>query len=124
MQSARATARQQILNEKLKKIEVNILNSHKEEKRKEEAKAVSAIKTNSKYFFNYAKKKQKVKARIGPLENEDGTWSTSNHDVAEKLRIQYEKSFSTPLQDKIITNPTEFFETRENESRTESINNY
>lgn len=109
---ARNTERAKVLKEKVSIIEEKIMESHKEEKRREELKAVAAIKTNSKYFFSYAKKNKRVNAQIGPLIHQDGSILTSQYDIAEQLRMQYEKSFSTPLPDMKIGDPTEFFRVR------------
>ncbi len=84
-------------------------------------KAISAVRSNSKYFFNYAKN-IKVKTQIGSLLNEDGTYTITDYDMAEKLRRQYEKSFSAPLQEMKIIDPVEFFMAGENEN-TESLQN-
>ena len=64
---------------KMKQIEENLLNSHKEERIQVETKAVQVqtIKYNSKLFFKCARKKQKMKAKVGPQIEEDGTLITA-----------------------------------------------
>ena len=45
------------LIEEMNKIEQNLIDSHAREAHADEEKAVQAIKTNSKFFFNYARQK-------------------------------------------------------------------
>ena len=96
-----------------KQIEEKILISHKKEAEDEENKAIETIKSNTKYFFSYAKKKQKIKNQIGPFTSENGSLITDSFEMAEKLRQQYEKSFSTPEKTMTITDPEEFFSSEE-----------
>ena len=65
-----------------------------------ESKAVNAIKENSKYFFSYAKRKSKVKTKIGPLLNKATEQMTTNStEMADILADQYSSVFSTPSTD-------------------------
>ena len=58
--------------------------------------ATKAIKKNSKFFFNYAKRFSKVKTTIGPLLKKDGEYTMDNEDMAEILSKQYSDVFSKP----------------------------
>jgi hypothetical protein len=65
-----------------------------------EHKAVNAIKENAKYFFSYAKRKSKVKTKIGPLLNKETAQMTNNSpEMAEVLAEQYSSVFSKPSTD-------------------------
>ena len=55
------------IENKLTKLEKDILLSFENERNLNESLAVSAIKSNPKYFYTYAKNNAKVKAKIGPL---------------------------------------------------------
>ena len=78
-----------------------------------EKKAVNAIKENAKYFFSYAKRKSKVKTKIGPLLNKETKEMTNNStEMAEVLVNQYSSVFSKPS-----TEPPEI------EESTQAINN-
>ena len=59
-------------------------------------KAVKAIKTNSKYFFSYAKKNSKIKSKVGPLRNSSGQLTSKSKEMAEVLLKQYVTVFSKP----------------------------
>ena len=60
-------------------------------------KAVESIATNPKYFFRYAKKKSKIKTKIGPLEDPvSGQLIGDNVKMANILAEQYNKMFSVP----------------------------
>ena len=80
----------------LLEIEKDLQKSFKESKNYLETKAVDAIKKNSKYFFSYAKKKSKIKSKIGPLLNLTGNLTQKNKEMAEILSQQYVKVFSNP----------------------------
>ena len=59
-------------------------------------RAVKNIKANSKYFFDYAKSKSKVKVDVGPLIDQDGNLTSDPLSMSEILRRQFESVFSTP----------------------------
>ena len=48
-------------------IELELQKSRKNSKIAKESKALQAIKTNTKYFYSYAKRNSKIKPRVGPL---------------------------------------------------------
>ena len=76
-------------------LEFKLYESHKRDLHNEEARAVSTIKNNPKYFFSYAKKKSKIKVPIGPL-NIEGKMTSCNEEVANVLQDQFQSVFSTP----------------------------
>ena len=55
------------IENKLTKLEKDILVSFENERNLKESFAVSAIKSNPKLFYTYAKNNAKVKAKIGSL---------------------------------------------------------
>ena len=66
-----------------------------------EDKAVQAIKSNSKYFFSYAKKKSKIKMKIGPLLDQTGKLTQNKKEMSEILSQQYASVFSKPTDEPI-----------------------
>ena len=98
------------LQDKIVEIEKKLLLSFSNEEINEENKAIAIIKSNSKYFFSYAKKKQKTKAKIGPIVRDSGDLITEDAGIAKALKLQYEKAFSSPISDKVIQDPNTFFE--------------
>ena len=56
---------------KLVSIERDLLSSHQKEKMSEESQAVTRIKSDSKYFFRYAKKFSVCASEIGPLYDKE-----------------------------------------------------
>ena len=58
------------ITKELLEIEKKLQKSFRESKTHIEEKAVQAIKTNSKYFFSYAKKKSKVTSKVGHKNKE------------------------------------------------------
>ena len=65
---------------------------------------------NPKFFYTYAKKFSKLKTSIGPFLDEHDELVNDNFEMAEMLRMQYEKSFSKPLEEAHVENPYLFFE--------------
>ena len=65
---------------------------------KKERSAVEAIKKNPKFFFSYAKQKQKTKSTIPVLRDEMGRLSSDPLTKAELLQRQYKKVFSDPTK--------------------------
>ncbi len=93
----------------IKSIEQQICDSHAEEKSQEESRAAELIKSNSNYFFKYAKKYSHSKSSIGPLMDADGTLTNDVPKMCNLLLEQYNSVFSTPTCDKTIDNPYSFF---------------
>ena len=61
-----------------------------------EAKAVSTIKSNPRYFYSYAKRFAKMKSSVSPLRDQDGNLVNDPQQKAELLQAQYVKVFSNP----------------------------
>ena len=78
-------------------------------KNQEELRAVTCIKSNSKYFLRYAKKHSHTISHIGPLLNELGKLTNDVPEMCNLLLNQYNSVFSIPCREKYITNPEEFF---------------
>ena len=89
-------SRKSKLQNELIDIEIKLQESYKKANEYNEQKAIKAIKTNSKYFYSYAKKFSKVKTKIGPLLKEDSKLTSNSEEMAEILSNQYVKVFSTP----------------------------
>ena len=89
-------SRKSKLNGELIKIERNLQMMYRQHQIFTEAKAVSNIKINPKFFFNYAKKFSKIKSNIGPLIDDDGSYVTEPKTMAGLLSNQYASVFSTP----------------------------
>ena len=62
-----------------------------------EAKAVSTIKTNPRYFYSYAKRLAKVKSTVSPIRDGEGKLHVDPGEKAELLQAQYVKVFSDPV---------------------------
>ena len=90
----------QKLNKELLQIEKDLQKSHQNSASFIEGKAVDAIRTNSKYFYSYAKKKSKTKSKIGPLLNKDNKLTNNSKEMADLLSNQYATVFSTPIDPK------------------------
>ena len=84
------------LQEELKNIENEILDSHNNERLHNEQQATSWIKSDSKFFFQYASKQSKLKKSIGPLTNKPGDLTHDNSDICDILQSQYLSVFTTP----------------------------
>ena len=93
----------------LKAIEEKLIDFFKEQEDKEERNAIDSIKTNPKSFFSYAKRKQKAKLGIGPLQRADGSYTDDPQEMCEILRCQYESVFSNPKVTSQIDDPDKFF---------------
>ena len=87
----------QKLNSELLQIEKDLQKSHQNAAAFIEEKAVDAIRTNSKYFFSFAKKKSKTKSKIGPLLNMNNKLTNNSKEMAELLSKQYATVFSSPI---------------------------
>lgn len=69
-----------------------------------EIRMLEEIKTNPKVLYSYAKRKSKVKSKIGPME-EDGKLYEDPVKIANILQKQYKSVFSDPDTDINIENP-------------------
>ena len=96
-QKATAPTRKKHLYDELIQIEVKLQQIQRSTQSYQEKKACEAVKTNSKYFFSYAKKKRKVKSNVGPiLDKSTNTMTTNPKLMAELLADQYDSVFSVP----------------------------
>ena len=84
------------IKNKLVKIELLLQKSHIDCRSRREQLAVKAIKTNSKYFFAYAKQFSSIRSSIGPLLNEVNEYTSSPSKMANLLSAQYASVFSKP----------------------------
>ena len=97
------------LEKGIKDIDTKLLQSHEEQRIREERRAVDNIKSNSKYFFSYAKRKFKNMETVGPLVDESGKLVDNPREMAQILKEQYESVFSTPDCNMVVADPTLFF---------------
>ncbi len=96
---------------KLSELEQDILTSHDDERKQEEIRAISRIKTDPNYFFRYAKKFSKCKNDIGPLCNANGGLVHDKNEMCNILVNQFKSVFSTPLPTHTIHDIDAFFDT-------------
>ena len=82
---------------------------YKTQAEEEERNAIDELKSNPRFFYSYAKKKQSTPTGIGPLKRADGSFTDNPEEMADLLRIQYESVFSKPKTDFRIENPDVFF---------------
>ena len=83
---------------KMKKasLEIQIRDSIREEAAKKEREVIEKIKTNSRAFFTYAKKKSKTYTNIGPLLDSNNKLQCDPSIMSNLLQEQYKKAFSNP----------------------------
>ena len=93
---ARSDSTRDRLKRKVVELEEKLRESHREERRRDEERAVSVIKTNPKYFYKYARSKAVIKADVGPFKGEHEDISDP-HRKGEILMEQYKSVFSTPI---------------------------
>ena len=97
-------------------IESDILNSHKNERLHVEEMAISKIKSDSIFFFRFAKKFSITNQDIGPFYNGVGGQITNKREISHLLLEQFSSVFWTPSNDKKVTNLDFFFLNNENET--------
>ena len=62
-----------------------------------EAKVIAGMKVDTKVFFDYAKSRQKTKAKVGPfLDPDSGELLLDPEHTAQKLSEQYSSVFTKP----------------------------
>ena len=93
-------------------IEESLKKSVELESERKEAQAVACIKSNPKYFYKYASKKSKVKTRVGPLKIDKNKVISEPGEIAETLNQYYQNVFSKPVREKVVENPIDFFNGR------------
>ena len=95
--NAKSPAKRDRLFKRLVDEEVKLQKLAKQTNMFHEHKAINTIKENAKYFFSYAKRKSKIKTKIGPLLNKETAQMTNNSiEMAELLADQYSSVFSKP----------------------------
>ena len=62
----------------IKGIENNLKISINTERNLKETRAIAAIKNNAKYFYEFVKNNPKIRAGIGPLQDEEGNLEPNN----------------------------------------------
>ena len=67
------------------------------------------MKRDPRFFFKYAKKISKPSSDIGPFFDNKGDVVINPSTITEMLKTQYESVYSSPLPDKIVSSPQEFF---------------
>ena len=87
------------IEKKIFNLEQKIIESHTNERMRKEKDAVSAILSNTKAFFRYAKQTGNKNTDIGPLINEHGDLEDDPKGKSEILRKQYEKVFCNKRAD-------------------------
>ena len=87
--------RERIVSE-VQKIDEAIIQSHKTELNNKESLAISKIKDDNKFFYNYAKSKSTTRCPVGPLKGQNGL-ITNRRKIAEILKNQFEAVFSEPI---------------------------
>ena len=97
------------IEEELKEIENKLKYHYKSEAEEEEKKAIDKLKSNPRFFYSFAKKKQRSQTGIGPLKRKDGSFTDSPEEMADLLNEQYESVFSKPKSEFKILNPDVFF---------------
>ena len=95
-QEAKSEQQKNKLHSDLVAIEGQLQASYQNELKEEERKAVEAIKTNSKFFYSYARRHNITQTKIGPLQSTDGTLTADNREMTNILSNQYAAAFSTP----------------------------
>ena len=100
--------KENILNQ-IKEIEKNLKISINTERNLRETRAIAAIKNNPKYFYKFVKNNSKIRAGIGPLQDEEGNLEPSNKKMSKLLNEQCNSVFSTPNPTMTIKYPKDFF---------------
>ena len=83
-------------NKKKFKIEQEMKNLLNDELTRKEFDAISKMKKNIKFFYQYAKKNQNSESKIGPMQDTEGKLHTDPKEKANLLQNQYCKAFSNP----------------------------
>ena len=80
--------KENVLNQ-IKEIENNLKISINTERKLKETRDIAAIKYNPKYFYKFVKNNSKIRAGIGPLQDEEGNLEPSYKKMSELLNEQY-----------------------------------
>ena len=112
------------LQNKLDNIETDIKDSHCAEKTHEETEAIKKIASNTKYFYAYARLKQKTKEKVGPFVDRSTSEIISDEkQIADRLQSQFCAVFSDSDPPRKITDAKAFFFNNSEKSKINSINN-
>ena len=98
------------LIQKKRELEEQLRNDYSAENSQQEDQAIFNLKSNANSFFNFAKSRQKTKARIGPfLDPTTGKLTPDTAFTAETLRQQYNSVFSWPRPEWVVKDVGEHF---------------
>ena len=97
------------LESKIKQIEIDIIKSYQDEAEHNERIAINKIKSNSSYFYRYAKKFSSSNGKIEVLVGSDGVEYSDPQEISNILSDQYESVFSIPDLNKVVKNNNSFF---------------
>ena len=100
--------KENVLNQ-IKEIENKFKISINTERNLRETRFIAAIKKNPKQFYKFVKANSKIRAGIGPLQDEEGNLEPSNKKMSEQLNEQYNSVFSTQDPTMTIKYPKDFF---------------
>ena len=99
------------ITKELKVIDAKICDSHNRERLHNEKRATDKIKTDSNYFYKYAKQSGKSHSSIGPMSDENDTLTQDPKVMCNLLINQYDSVFSEPIVNKRVDDPVTFFAT-------------
>ena len=102
------------IENKLTKLKKDILLSFENESNLNESLDVSAIKSNPKLFYAYAKNNAQVNVKIGPLIKYEEVISDPK-TIAQVLREQYDSVYSKPYENCLVHDPVTLFSTTNSE---------
>lgn len=111
------------LQNSINNIDCDILKSHNDERMHEELRAVNRIKSDSNYFFKYAKKFSNSRPGIGPLMNNDGDLVNNKSDMCDMLLNQFNSVFSKPMHEYKINDIDVFFTNPQSTNGQPSLTN-
>ena len=108
MQSAtNHQTKENVLNQ-IEEIKHNFKISINTERNLRETRTIAAM-TKPEIFVRIRKNNSKIRARIGPLQDEEGNREPSNKKMSELLNEQHNSVFSTPDPTMTIKYPNDFF---------------
>ena len=77
----------------LEEIDRKLVDSHEAQLIQDELRATEKIKDNSKFFYNYARSKSKIRSPVGPLIKNNRTVSDPQ-EISEIMKAQFESVFN------------------------------
>ena len=95
------------LREKIEEAESELSKLHFKFKVDRENKAIDKMKVNSKYFYTFVRNRINKKNNVGPFVDKKGNMIKDK--PADTLQTQYESVWSSPLKEKIVDDPDDFF---------------